>query len=292
MTQVNEVSRGHAMSFRTILANLNETANNEAVISTAAVLAGEFEASVTGLYVVPAAPVYPAARHEPIPEMFETHREYFRRQSASVEAAFKAGFPRDSARHRLRIEKSESPLIGDSVIEQGRRFDLILLSKTDTKSELGVELDFVTRIAVAVGRPVIVVPFNVPLTSIPETVIVGWNGSREAARAVFDSLPILTRAKTVHVVWVDPPAERARSEASPGEWIARALGLHGVKVVVTPLDGDGESAGEVLLRKAADAGAGLLVIGAYGHSRLSEFILGGVTRTVLRHMTCPVLLSH
>ncbi|WP_119269525.1 universal stress protein [Taklimakanibacter deserti] len=285
-------SLGRTMSFRTILTNLNETANNEAVIATAATLAREFEARVTGLYVVPAAPVYPAARYEPIPEMFETHREFFRRQSASVEAAFRAGFPEGSARHRLRIDKSASPLIADSVIESGRCYDLILLSKTDTKSELGVELDFVPRIAVAAGRPVMVVPFKKPMTSVPETVVIGWNGSREAARALFDSLPILQRAKTIHVIWVDPPAERSRSETSPGEGIADALNLHGIKVVVTPVAGSDKTAGEILLQKAADAGAGLLVIGAYGHSRLSEFILGGVTRTVLRDMKCSVLLSH
>jgi nucleotide-binding universal stress UspA family protein len=280
------------MSFRTILANLNETANNEAVLATAAALAREFEASVTGLYVMPAAPFYPAARYEPIPEIFETHRDYFRRQSASVEAAFKAGLPGNSARHRFRIENSASPLICDSVLEQGRCFDLILLSKTDTKSDLGVELDFVPRVAVAVGRPVMVLPFDLPLVSIPDTVVIGWNGSREAARALFDSLPFLKRAKTIHVLWIDPPAERSQSATWPGDGIADALDLHGIKAVVTPAEGRGETAGQILLKKAADTGAGLLVIGAYGHSRLSEFILGGVTRTVLRDMTCPVLLSH
>lgn len=276
------------MSFRNILVNLNETTNTEAVIATATTLAREFEARVTGLYVVPAAPVYPAARHEPIPEMFETHREYFRRHSASVEAAFKAGFPATSLGHRLRIEKSASPLIADSVIEWGRCFDLILLSKTDTKSEMGVELDFVPSIAVAAGRPVMVVPFNKPVASSPETVVIGWNGSREAARAVFDSLPLLKRARTIHVISVDCP----RSESLRGEGIVDALDAHGIKVVVTPVESGGETAGHVLLRKAAETGAGLVVIGAYGHSRLREFILGGVTRTVLRDMKCPVLLSH
>jgi nucleotide-binding universal stress UspA family protein len=183
-------------------------------------------------------------------------------------------------------------LIGDSVMEQGRSFDLVLLSKTDTKSELGVELDFVPRTAMAVGRPVMVVPFNMPLASTYETVIIGWNGSREAARAVFDSLPIIKRAKTVYVIWVGPPAGRSPSEIPRLEGIADALHFHGIKAVATALDGGDENTGGVLLRKAADLGADLLVIGAYGHSRLSEFILGGVTRTVLRDMTCPVLLSH
>jgi nucleotide-binding universal stress UspA family protein len=280
------------MSFRTILANLNETANNEAVMATASVLAREFDAGVTGLYVIPAAPVYPEARYEPIPEMFEAHREHFRRQSASVEAAFKAGFPGASSRHRLLVENSGSPLIGDAVTEYGRCFDLVLLSKTDVKSRSGVELDFVPRVAVAAGRPVMVVPFETPLSAIPETVIVGWSGTRESARAVFDSLPFLKRARTVHIVRVDPPAEVSQGQAWSDDGIVDALGEHGVKAEVTLVDSRGENAGDVLLKKAADVAAGLVVIGAYGHSRLSEFILGGVTRTVLREMTCPVLLSH
>jgi nucleotide-binding universal stress UspA family protein len=139
---------------------------------------------------------------------------------------------------------------------------------------------------------VVVVPFRSPVESIPETVVVGWNGSREAARAVFDSLPILKRARKVHVVWVDPSVEQREMDAMPAKGIARSLELHGVKVVVDPIDGRDHSAGDLLMDRVTDLRAGLLVIGAYGRPRLSEFILGGVTRTVLQKMRCPVFLSH
>jgi nucleotide-binding universal stress UspA family protein len=280
------------MSFRTVLANLNETSNNMAVTATAAVFAREFDATVIGLYVVPAARVYPLAYYEPIPEMFEAHRKHFDRQTQSVRAAFNAAFAGSSVRSNLRIENSPSPLICESVTERARVCDLVLVSQTETASERGVELDFVPRVAIAAGRPVMVVPLESPLRSLPETVVIGWNGSREAARAVFDSLPILKHAKVVHIIWVDPPGERRQAQSLPGEELARSLKLHGVKAQAGPLTTHGEDVGEVLLRKAADLGAGLLVIGAYGHSRLSEFILGGVTRTVLRQMRCPVLVSH
>jgi nucleotide-binding universal stress UspA family protein len=279
------------MTRRRILVSLNETANNDAVIGTASILAREFDASVTGLYVVPAAPVYPEARYEPIPKMFEFHREHFRRQSMSVEKAFTAAFSDTSSRHRLLIENSDSPLIGDVVLARGRYFDLILLSETEMKSERGVELDFVPRVAVAAGRPVLVVPTKAPLISRPEMVVIGWNGSRESARAMFDSLPFLERARRIHVVWVDPPAHRSRLKTWD-EDVRGALDLQGVRAMVTSVGSCGRTAGEVLLKTVTEKGAALLVIGAYGHSRLSEFILGGVTRTVLRGMKCPVLLSH
>ncbi len=280
------------MSFRTILANLNETANNTAVAASAITLAREFDARVTGLYVIPAAPVYPSAYYEPIPEMFEAHRKHFEGQLPSVRKTFEAAFVSGTSCNELCIENSSSPLICESVIERGRVCDLILVSQTETASGRGVELGFVPRIAVAAGRPLMVIPFNSPLVSPPETIVVGWNGSRESARAVFDSLPLLRRAKMVHLVWIDPPAARSRIDSLPAEGIAQSLCAHGVKAVATAVDGDGWGAGEIILRNVADLGAGLLVIGAYGHSRFSEFVLGGVTRTVLRQMSCPVLLSH
>ena len=280
------------MSFRTILANLNEVSNNDTVITTAAALAREFHATVRGLYVVPAARVYPSARHEPIPEMFEAHRRHFDQQTQSVRAAFAAAFAGSSVHSRLHVENSPSPLICEAVTGKVRACDLVLVSQTETASRLGVELDFVPRVATAVGRPVLVLPRETPLQSLPEAVVIGWNGSREAARAAFDGLPILKRAKAVHLIWVDPPSERHGAQSVPGEDLARALKLHGVKVEAASLASRGEDAGNVLLNQARNLGAGLLIIGAYGRSRLSEFILGGVTRTALRHMKCPVLLSH
>lgn len=277
------------MSFRTIIANLNEVSNNTAVMATAAALAREFEAAVTGLYVIPAARVYPSAHYEPIPEMFEAHRKHFDHQTQSVRAAFNAVFAGSSVRGGLRVENSPSPLICEAVIERGRTCDLVLVSQTEKSSRRGVELDFVPRVALAVGRPVMVLPLDLPLRSLPESVVIGWNGSREAARAVFDSLPFIKRAKTVHLVWVDPPGGQRQA---PGEDLVRSLKQHGVEVQVESRASHGEDAGDILLKQAKNLGAGLLVVGAYGHSRLAEFILGGVTRTVLRHMKCPVLLSH
>ena len=298
MTQVKAVSsrnvtmcaKRKATALRTILASLNETTNNEAVIATAAFLGREFNATIRGQYVIPAARIYPSAYYEPIPDMFEAHRRYFEDQSKSVTGAFNAAFAGSSLRFDLRIENSGSPLICDSVIEFGRACDLVLVSQTEMALNKGVELDFVPRVAIGAGRPVLVVPRESALRSVPKTIVVGWNGSREAARAAFDSLPFLQRAKAVHLIWIDPPAERR--EVLPAADLVRSLTLEGVNASLDPVPSQGRDPGEVLLKRAQALGAGLVVIGAYGHSRLSEFILGGVTRTVLRQMRCPVLLSH
>lgn len=140
------------------------------------------------------------------------------------------------------------------------------------------------------GRPVIVVPYIQRKGLKLDRVVVCWDGSRAAARATGDAMPFLTRAKKISVVTVG--AAPAKSEDVPGADIAQHLARHGRNVEVQRLvvaDIDTTSA---ILSYVADAGADLIVMGGYGHSRLREFVLGGVTRGILGSMTVPVLMSH
>ncbi|HYZ84350.1 MAG TPA: universal stress protein [Bryobacteraceae bacterium] len=121
-------------------------------------------------------------------------------------------------------------------------------------------------------------------------ILVGWNASREAIRAVADALPFLVRAEAIEVLAVD--AKRYRDHGQePGANIARHLARHGAKVNVRRVSSGGEDIGRELLSRAVSFGADLLVIGAYGHSRLNEWIFGGVTQTILRETGLPVLMS-
>jgi nucleotide-binding universal stress UspA family protein len=140
------------------------------------------------------------------------------------------------------------------------------------------------------GRPVIVVPYIQRKGIKLDRVVVCWDGSRAAARATGDAMPFLTRAKKVDVVTIG--AAPAKSEEVPGADIAQHLARHGRNVEVQHLaiaDIDTTSA---ILSYVADAGADLIVMGGYGHSRLREFVLGGMTRGILGSMTVPVLMSH
>lgn len=142
------------------------------------------------------------------------------------------------------------------------------------------------------GRPLLVLPYVGEFPMPPERVLVGWNASREAARALQDALPLLKHARVVEVVVFETPEDVGRLHgAVPGADIGLWLARHGVNVEVRYVPTK-VGAGEALLSHAADMGADLIVTGGYGHSRIREAVLGGVTRTLLRSAPVPVLMSH
>src|SRR5690606_4452572 len=148
--------------------------------------------------------------------------------------------------------------------------------------------DFVMRC----GRPVLLVPYAGRFEAVGRRVLVAWDAGREAARAVRDALPLLKRAEHVEVVSFNPDRPGARHGPIPGADLAAYLARHDVKVHVSQQHGDDIEVGEQILSRAADLHSDLIVMGAYGHSRLRELALGGATRTLLASMTVPVLMSH
>jgi nucleotide-binding universal stress UspA family protein len=148
------------------------------------------------------------------------------------------------------------------------------------------------RVALAAGRPVLAIPYAGRFEAVGRRVLIGWDASREATRAVADAMPLLAAAETVSVLSIDPREGPSAHGPVPGADISPHLARHGVNATVERTVSAGVPAGDLLLSRAADLGADLLVVGAYGHSRARELLLGGVTRTLLQSMTLPVLMSH
>ncbi|MDP6786185.1 MAG: universal stress protein [Rhodospirillales bacterium] len=136
------------------------------------------------------------------------------------------------------------------------------------------------------------VPYVGSYPKIGERVMVAWDASRLASRAVHDALPFLTAAKHVDVLAINPKGGPQGHGDIPSADICQHLARHGVKVEAQHVYADDIDAGDMLLSQAASRGADLLVMGAYGHSRWRELILGGLTHFVLEHMTMPVMMSH
>jgi nucleotide-binding universal stress UspA family protein len=173
----------------------------------------------------------------------------------------------------------------------GRCSDLVIVGQTDVdKPVSGVAQDLPQQVLLKSGAPLLVVPYAGTFTTIGRKVLVGWKDTREAARAVRDALPLISNADDVHLLEAREPPATSQSQASIAG-AAAWLTSHGL-VVRTEHDAGLDHVGDRLLSRAADLGADLIVVGGYGHSRLREWVLGGVTHRLLRQMTVPTLLSH
>jgi nucleotide-binding universal stress UspA family protein len=152
---------------------------------------------------------------------------------------------------------------------------------------------FPETLVMSADRPVLFIPYAGVFPALGANIMVAWNGSRESARAVHDALPLLQRAENVTVVRLKEHKDEPRGSRIPGADIALLLARHGVKAEVSAGDRvDDVPLGDMLLSRASDLGADLVVTGAYGHSRWQELVMGGATRSMLESMTVPVLMSH
>jgi nucleotide-binding universal stress UspA family protein len=177
------------------------------------------------------------------------------------------------------------------VMDHGRAADLIIAGQTDPDWDLSPILDFPERLALESGRPVLVIPYAGRYPRIGSNAVIAWKPSREAARAVFDALPLLETADKVQILEVRAKGDEP-SGLAPDTSIAAALARHGIKPSIRSSIAADISVGDEILSRLADMGADLLVMGAYGHARMRELVFGGVTRHIARHMTVPTLFSH
>lgn len=216
-------------------------------------------------------------------------------QAESAASARAAAF--EAAAKKAGLTSYEVRRVADdpvgSLALSARYADLVVMGQVDPQvADTPAESDFPDHAILASGRPTLLVPYVGSYPSIGKHVVVAWNASRESTRAVTDALPLLQRASRVTIITGDARPGAGGHGAEPGADIALYLSRHGVRVTVSTEQTAGIDIGSMLLSRIADLGADLLVMGAYGHSRLRELVLGGATRTVLSQMTVPVLMSH
>jgi nucleotide-binding universal stress UspA family protein len=270
-----------------IVANLAVCSSRDVAADFAASVAATFDAHLTGVALV-------YEPHAPVADAFPA--EAMRSERIENEKAAKAAVAKfDEVARRAPIS-AQSRMIDVAVASApgvfaniARRFDLSIMGQPEPHKP-GLERLIIEAALFDSGRPVLIVPYIQRTGLKLERVIVGWDGSRSAARAVADAMPLLVRAKTSEVVTV--ASEPIKSEEMPGTEIAQHLARHGAKVELKSIVTDETDIANTILSHAADTSADLLVMGGYGHSRLREFILGGVTRGILGSMTIPTLMSH
>jgi len=278
------------MSFKTIAVHLDDRPRCAIRVVLAASLAARFEGKLVGITPT-GVPDVVLSMNTALPDGLEVialSLAHLRQRAEATAQAFDAQCKALDVRSEFRIVVEEAL---DAMVEHGRCSDLIVVGQTDRhQAPDGLAFDFPQQALLHAGPPILIVPCAGVFASVGQSVLVAWKGTREAANALRNALPVLRSAQHVSLVEVGEAPDRAAGDDSL--MLAKAwLESHGIEVWAhreLALAGVGAQ----LLSRAAAIGADLIVCGGYGHSRLREWMLGGVTRHLLEHMTVPVLFSH
>lgn len=284
------------MSFKTILVNLNHESRVTELVTAAISIARQSEAHVIGLYVMP--PIFmPGDVMMPMgSDFFDEQIREHKAQAKRIEARFVELTRAEPIVAEWRVHGeavSSYEALAEGVIAQSRTADLTIVSQAIDGTSPPMLADIAERVAIESGRPVLVVPEGWKGTKFGQRITVAWNNSREAARATFDALPFLKQASSIRIVTAARDAvDEDELPEIPAADIAESLARHGLKIDIATASPSGRNAAPELLADMQANGSDMLVMGAYGHARLWEFILGGTTRGILKTMTVPVLMSH
>jgi len=278
------------MTFKDIVVHVDDSRNTSTRLDIATELAQRFDAHLTGIYVKTPIylPAYVAAQVGP--DVLDLQAK------SSSEAAEKVGdqFGETMRKSGLISEYrvGEGPI--DEVVALHSRYaDLAVIGQTDPDGDAPADdLDMAGHVVLYSGRPVLVVPYAGSFSNIGKRILVAWNGSREAARAVNDAMPFLEGAKQVTVLSVNPSDTRDPLGDLPGADISLHFARHGVNVEASQIVADDIQVGDMLLSRVSDGGYDMIIMGGYGRSRLRELVMGGASRHLLHHMTVPVFIAH
>src|SRR6266403_1298155 len=246
------------------------------ILEFAGILAQEHGARLISVFMQPEPTITPAetfARGKGMLNLIEVHRA----ELEGIETHHRALFEDMVRRHGIRSESEwrSLPYLSSEVGVHAYYADLVVIARPESASQTAGPPGLAESLVLSSGRPIIVFPPRGTVSQV-RRILVAWNATRESIRAVADALPLLAKAEAVEVLVVDHRRHPAR---------------HGAHGEVRRLSSGGKDVGRLLLSQADAFGADLLVMGAYGHSQLREWVFGGVTRTVLYEADLPVLMS-
>lgn len=277
------------MTYKTFLAIIQNDDDAKRVLDFAIPLATAAKGHLVGLHTEAIPIAYSSPVGFPEAEFMQASSEANTARAAKLEALFKEHVQAAALSHDWRSLESFSGDSGVSGLANARSVDLVLVAQPSPTADAPTA-DVETLIFDS-GRPVLIAPFKGALLSSFKRVLIAWNSSREASRAVFDALPFILAAEENEILVVNPEDNPARPADRAGEGIAATLRRHGANVSVTRQEAGGRGIDEVIERRVAEKSVDLVVLGAYSHSRLREFLFGGVTRSVLKSMSVTTFMS-
>lgn len=276
------------MIWKTLLVHLDAGARRTERLEFAFETAEAHDAHLVGLFALDAPYVPPHVAGIVGQALRDSERENRARAEADARAEFeRVASRRGAGRSEWRPARGDAL---DAICLHARYADVVIAGQPEGDGDRqSLHRGFAGDLLLAAGRPVLFVPYAGRFRRVAERVMVAWNASREASRAVADALPALRLAKHVDVVVFGNLAGHGEV---PGADLALYLARHGIKANASAHPGGGLDVGAQILSRAADTGADLIVMGGYGHSRLREYVMGGATRTLVDSMTVPVLMAH
>lgn len=279
------------ITYKTLLVHVDDNERCAQRVETASRIAREFGARLVGVYLVPTRELTPSVSAL-LPDSIVNQRLA---ESGEAQQRAEARFRAAATGTGLAAIEWRAPA-GDpvhAIVAHTRGVDLAVIGQPEPGADdAAFAVELANAVVLASGRPVLVIPYIGAQGPIGETALIALDRSRESARAIADALPLLARARKVVVLAVTAAAEETLGDTQARKEVVAHLRGHGIDAEVHHLDLPDIGIGELLLSQAADFGADLIVMGAYGHARFQEFVLGGVTRTMLDAMTVPVLMSH
>ncbi len=277
------------MTIKNILVHIDHSKACEHRVKAAIDLTTQYDARLSALFVVPDyfVPSYVEAQisTDIIAQISDQALERARETQAKVKAQVEA------AGLKVDCYIEEGNLVG-IISDYSRYTDLLLLGQSQTGDPDNISEGLADHLVLEGGAPCLVIPYIGSRQTLGKRILLAWNGSRESARALRDALPVLGAADQVSVLMIKPKSHDEAHTATEEKVILSYLADHGIEAKIDLCIDKHLDPGDTILAQTSDNDIDLIVMGAYGHSRLREIVLGGATRHLLREMTVPVFISH
>lgn len=278
------------MAYQTILIYLTDPEQLRRLLPVARRVAKK-GAHVIGFHVMRSVQVYPGISLPAESSAFSALAKSYSENADACRETFLKETGQDDFVAEWRQSEAHQRTSEDVATEQARIADIIICSQPDFGTSLYTTI-VAEQFILESGRPVLLVPTSGEFETLGVRPLVAWNGSKEACRAIFDAIPLLQTANLATLLELDPRGARGHQTELAAADMCATMNRHGIQCELSRASVDGGSVGEEIISQVASRNGDLIVMGGYGHSRMREFVLGGATRHILRHMNVPVLMSH
>lgn len=278
------------MTVKTILTCLTSVSTADPVLSVACNLARQHGAHLVALRIIEAPTVYPLA-DMPIPvSIYDEFSAMQSEKTAALKTIFEKHTHAEDFVSEWRDIKSEFYTPEDCIIESAGGADIVIMAAVSRDEERSLYVKMLERVIRYCGRPVLLVPANLRNEMVGHSVLVGWNGSKQAVRAAHDVLQLLSAGDKVEIMKISDTSTNGEPDDSTKD-LAAAFDRHGIDTTVVQRTWSKPGVSEVLSKEAFEIGADMIAVGAFGHSRIYDLVVGAATRNLLAHSDLPVMFS-